>query len=235
MEKARSLPAGDYPFINALKTDDIAFICEIKKASPSKGVIAENFPYLSIAEEYEAAGVAAVSVLTEPYYFQGDDRFLKEISDAVNIPLLRKDFVVDEYMLYEAKLLGADAVLLITSILDAGTLTEYIETADSLGLSALVETHGEREIASALEAGAKIIGVNNRDLTTFDVDVGLSGRLRSLVPPGIVFVAESGIRTREDVERLKGAGVDAVLIGEALMRSKDKRAGIMSLRGIPVI
>jgi indole-3-glycerol phosphate synthase len=234
MEKARSLPVGDYPFINALKNGDIAFICEIKKASPSKGVIAEDFPYLSIAGEYEAAGAAAVSVLTEPYYFQGDDRFLKEISETVNIPLLRKDFVVDEYMLYEAKLLGADAVLLIAAILDGDILAEYIKTADSLGLSSLVETHGESEVVSALEAGARIIGVNNRDLTTFDVDVGLSERLRNLVPPGVVFVAESGIRTREDIIRLKKAGVDAVLIGETLMKSKDRKSELLSLMGVPV-
>ncbi|MCL2053577.1 MAG: indole-3-glycerol phosphate synthase TrpC [Oscillospiraceae bacterium] len=228
-EKARALPRGGFAFEKALHSDDIALICEIKKASPSKGVIAEDFPYLDIAKDYQAAGAAAISVLTEPYYFQGSDEYLREIADEVKTPLLRKDFTVDEYMIFEAKLLGASAVLLICSILDKATLSEYIKIAHSIGLSALVETHDESEVAMALEAGAKIVGVNNRNLKTFEVDITLSERLRALVPPEVIFVAESGIQTNEDVNRLRKAGVDAVLIGETIMRSKDKRAEILQL------
>jgi len=211
---------------------DISFICEIKRASPSKGIIAEDFPYLDIARDYENAGAAAISVLTEPHYFKGDDRFLREIADVVSIPLLRKDFTVDVYMIYEAKMLGASAVLLICSILDRETLAEYIRVAHNLGLSALVEVHNEGEVETALEAGARIIGVNNRDLNTFEVDTGVSIRLRKLVPAGIIFVSESGVRKAADIQTLRQNGVDAVLIGETLMRSSDKRAALASLRGI---
>ena len=214
--------AFDYPFEKALRQnlrgDDISFICEVKKASPSKGVIAEDFNYVKIAKNYEAAGAAAISVLTEPYWFKGHDSHLREIANAVKIPLLRKDFTVDEYMIYQAKALGASAVLLIAAILDKAALKEYIKIAHGIGLSALVEVHDEREIEAALNAGARIIGVNNRDLKTFEVDISLSEQLRPLVPKEVIFVAESGIKTREDVARLREVGTDAVLVGETLMR-----------------
>ena len=237
METVRSGKiADDFPFEKALRpkaprSGDIAFICEVKKASPSKGVIAEDFPYLDIAKAYEAAGAAAISVLTEPYYFKGDDRYLREIADTVAIPLLRKDFTVDPYMIYEAKVLGASAVLLICAILDKDTLAEYIGIAHSLGLSALVETHSEEEVETALAAGARIVGVNNRDLKTFEVDISLSERLRTLVPKDRLFVSESGIRSPEDIARLRGMGADAVLIGESLMKSADPKAELRRLRG----
>lgn len=221
-----------FPFEKALRADkDVAFICEAKKASPSKGVIAEDFPYLQIAKDYEAAGAAAISVLTEPFWFQGSDDYLKEIAAAVSIPVLRKDFTVDEYMIYEAKVLGASAVLLICAILDTETIRRYIGIADSLGLSALVEAHDEEEVRSALAAGARVIGVNNRDLKTFTVDIGNSARYRKLVPEEILFVSESGIRTAQDIQRLRENGTDAVLIGETLMRSEDKAAELQKLRG----
>ena len=232
MIMAHSVKVADgFPFETALRLEDIAFICEIKKASPSKGVIADDFPYLTIAIDYEAAGAAAISVLTEPFWFKGDDRYLREIADTVSLPLLRKDFTVDCYMIYEAKVLGASAVLLICSILGQETLVEYIGVAHSLGLSALVEVHDEDELKMALCAGARIIGVNNRNLKTFEVDTSNSIRLRKLVPEDIVFVSESGIRTAEDIEMLRKNGVDAVLIGEALMRSPDKKAALVELRG----
>ena len=223
--------ASGFPFERALKGNDIAFICECKKASPSKGLIAPEFPYLQIAKEYEAAGAAAISVLTEPKWFLGRDAYLREIAEEVKIPCLRKDFTVDEYMIYEAKVLGAAAVLLIVSLLDGPTLRRFIEICDGLGLSALVEAHDEAEIETALKAGARVIGVNNRNLKDFSVDTGNSGRLRSLVPKGIIFVAESGIKTAEDVAALRRAGVNAVLVGEALMTAPDKRAALDSLRG----
>jgi len=235
MEIARSGSGsigGGFPFEKALTSSgDIAFICEIKKASPSKGVIADDFPYLDIAREYESAGAAAISVLTEPYYFKGDDRYLREIAGVVSIPLLRKDFTVDDYMIYEAKILGASAVLLICSILSDDALAEYIAVAHSLGLSALVETHDEKEVDAALRAGARIIGVNNRNLKTFEVDISLSERLRKIVPPDIIFVSESGIKSPEDVSKLREIGANAVLIGEAIMRNPDKRSEILRLRG----
>jgi len=209
----------------------MACICEVKKASPSKGVIAEDFPYLDIATEYEKAGADAISVLTEPEYFKGDNRYLEEISKSVHIPVLRKDFTVDEYQLYEAKVIGADAVLLICTLLDTDMIKRYIKICDELGLSALVEAHTEEEVKSALDAGARIIGVNNRNLQTFEVDLGNSIRLRNLVPQEITFVAESGIRNAEDIQALRNAGVNAVLIGETLMRSPDKREMLNQLRG----
>ena len=231
MEIAHSVVIADFPFEEALKSNDIALICEIKKASPSKGVIAEDFSYLDIAGEYESAGAAAISVLTEPYYFKGDDRYLHEIADIVSIPLLRKDFTIDNYMIYEAKILGASAVLLICSILSSDTLAEYITVAHSLGLSALVETHDENEVEMALGAGARIIGVNNRNLKTFEVDISLSERLRKIVPPNILFVSESGIQSPEDISRLREIGANAALIGETIMRSADKCLEIARLRG----
>ena len=225
-------PDTGFPFEAALAGPDISFICECKKASPSKGLIAPDFSYLRIAREYEAAGAACISVLTEPEWFLGENRYLKEIAETVSIPCIRKDFTVDSYMIYEAKTLGASAVLLICSLLDRDTLRRYIEICDTLGLSALVEAHDEREIGDAVAAGARIIGVNNRNLKTFTVDVGNSGRLRALVPENILFVAESGIRTAEDIQSLREAGVDAVLIGETLMRSEDKKKMLDTLRGM---
>ena len=221
--------AYDFPFEKALRPEGISFICEVKKASPSKGVIAEHFPYLEIAGDYEAAGAAAISVLTEPYWFMGDDRYLREIADAVSIPLLRKDFTVDSYMIYEAKTLGADAVLLICSALEQETLAEYLGIAHELGLSALVEVHDEGELSVALDAGARLIGVNNRNLKTFDVDTGISIRLRQLAPDNVIFVSESGIRTAEDISLLRRNKVDAVLIGETLMRSTNKKTMLEAL------
>ncbi|MCL2637182.1 MAG: indole-3-glycerol phosphate synthase TrpC [Oscillospiraceae bacterium] len=222
--KAQALPVGGFRLAKALKSDDIAFICEVKKASPSKGIIAEDFDYINIAKNYEKAGAAAISVLTEPFWFKGADSYLREIADAVNIPLLRKDFTVDSYMIYEAKLLGASAVLLICAILDRETISRYIKIADSLGLCSLVEVHDEAEVEMALSAGARIIGVNNRNLKTFEVDITLSERLRKLVPSDIIFVAESGIKTREDVQRLREVGTDAVLVGETLMRGAELKS-----------
>lgn len=221
-----------FPFEKALSKKGISFICECKKASPSKGLIAEEFDYLKIAKEYEMAGASAISVLTEPKWFLGNDNYLKEIAENVNIPCLRKDFTVDEYMIYEAKLLGASAVLLICSLLDSEKLREYIELADKLGLSALVEAHDEEEIQSAINAGARIIGVNNRNLKDFTVDVHNSERLRKLVPDSCLFVAESGIKTNEDIRVLENANVNAVLIGETLMRSDNKKQMLDELRGV---
>jgi indole-3-glycerol phosphate synthase len=219
-----------FPFEDALRRQDINFICEIKKASPSKGVIAEDFPYLQIAREYEAAGAAAISVLTEPFWFMGGDHILGEIARVVSVPLLRKDFTVDAYMIYEAKLLGASAILLICAILLPAQLSEYIKEADRLGLSCLVEAHDEGEVKMALDAGARVIGVNNRDLKTFTVDTQNSVRLRGLVPKDILFVSESGIRSFEDVDLLRRNGVNAVLIGETLMRATDKKAALDEFR-----
>lgn len=220
-----------FPFKKALGGDDISFICEVKRASPSKGMIAEDFPYLEIARDYERAGASAISCLTEPFWFKGKDEYLTEIARAVNIPVLRKDFTVDEYMIYQAKTLGASAVLLICSILSKEQLAEYLEIAHSLGLSALVEAHDEDEVGTALSVGAGIIGVNNRDLRTFTVDIHNSARLRKLVPPEVLFVSESGIRTAADVAALRYNGTNAVLIGETLMRSPDKKAALAELRG----
>lgn len=221
---------GEFPFEKALAAPGMSFICEVKKASPSKGLIAPDFPYLEIAKDYEAAGAAAISVLTEPERFLGSDRYLEEIARAVSIPVLRKDFTVDEYQIYEAKLLGASAVLLICAILSDEQLKCFLETAHTLGLSALVEAHDEEEVKRAIAAGAKIIGVNNRDLKTFTVDVNNSVRLRSLIPSHTVYVSESGIKTAADVGVLYRNGTNAVLIGETLMRSADKRAELEKLR-----
>ncbi len=228
---ALGLPKRNFEFETALKGEDIGFICEVKKASPSKGIIAEDFPYVEIAKEYENAGAAAVSVLTEPEYFKGSDEYVTEISKNINIPIIRKDFTIDEYMIYQAAAAGASAVLLICSLLDTETVKRYIGICDKLGLSALVEAHDENEIKSALTAGARLIGVNNRNLKDFTVDINNCIRLRSLVPDGITFVAESGIKSAEDVENLKKAGVDAVLIGETLMRAADKKRMLDELRG----
>lgn len=221
---------GDFPFEKALKKPGISFICECKKASPSKGLIAPEFPYLEIAKQYEAAGADAISVLTEPKWFLGSDTYLKEIAAAVSIPCLRKDFTVDAYMIYETKLLGASAVLLICSILSEGQISEYLAICDSLGLSALVEAHDEAEVDRALQAGARVIGVNNRNLKDFTVDTGNSRRLRERIPRDVIFVSESGVSGPEDVEKLAEIGVDAVLVGEALMRAENKKQMLSNLR-----
>lgn len=223
-----------FPFEKVLRKPGIHYICEVKKASPSKGVIAEEFPYLKIAEEYEEAKASAISCLTEPKYFMGKKEYLKEIAEKVKIPVLRKDFTVDEYMIYEAKVLGADVVLLICAILDTETVKRYIEICDRLGLSALVEVHDEEEMNSAIKAGARIIGVNNRNLKDFTVDIRNSIRLRELAPADTLFVAESGIKTTEDIEELRKARVNGVLIGETLMRSADKKAMLQELNGGPL-
>ena len=216
-------------FLEALKKPGMSYICEVKKASPSKGLIAPDFPYLDIAKEYEQAGASAISCLTEPFYFQGADRYLQEISQAVNIPVLRKDFTVDEYMLYQAKAFGASAVLLICAILDNSQLKAFGELAQELGLDALVEAHDQWEVDRALNLGAKIVGVNNRNLHDFTVDMENSIRLRNMAPADMVFVSESGIKTAEDIRILYENQVDAVLIGETLMRSPDKKAALGAL------
>lgn len=228
--RALAMPKGSFAFEKALAKPELAFICECKKASPSKGIIAEDFPYLKIAKEYEAAGAECISVLTEPKWFLGSDAYLKEISETVSIPCLRKDFVVDSYMIYEAKLLGASAVLLICSILTSEKLGEFMELCDTLGLSALVEAHDEDEVKKALDANARVIGVNNRNLKDFTVDTENSRRLRELVPPQVLFVSESGVSTAEDIRKVKDAGADAVLIGETLMRAEDKTAKLLELK-----
>ncbi len=222
----------EFPFEAALKSEGMSFICEVKKASPSKGVIAEEFDPVAIAREYEAAGANCISVLTEPTRFLGDIQYIRDIYAEVNIPILRKDFVVDEYMIYEARANGASAVLLIVSILDKDRLKRFISLCDELGLSALVEVHDEDELRTAVGCGARIIGVNNRNLRDFSVDPTNCLRLRRLVPKEIAFVAESGIKTAEDVRTLHDEGVDAVLIGETLMRAADKKAMLDSLRSL---
>lgn len=228
---AKQEQSFSFSFEKAIAKEDISFICEVKKASPSKGIIAEDFPYLEIAKDYEKAGADCISVLTETDYFLGSDRYLSEISHAVNIPTIRKDFIIDEYMIYEAKLLGASCVLLIAALLDTDTIKEYIKICDSLGLSALVEAHDEDEVRSAIDAGARMIGVNNRNLKDFTVDIHNSGRLRRLVPRDILFVAESGIKTAQDIQTLREDGVNGVLIGETLMRSPDKAEMLAALKG----
>lgn len=228
---AFELPTGNFEFEEALSKNDISFICECKKASPSKGIIAEDFPYLQIAKDYEKAGADCISVLTEPKCFLGSDQYLKEIAQNVSLPCIRKDFTVDEYMIYEAKVLGAKAVLLICSILSEEQIRNYIKICDKLGLSALVEAHDEKEIETAINAGSRIIGVNNRNLKDFTVDTGNSRRMRELVPQNIIFVSESGVKNADDIKLLRESGVDAVLIGETLMRAVDKTAKLAELRG----
>lgn len=231
--KARGEEAGRTAFFfeQALAKQGMSFICEVKRASPSKGMIAGQFPYVEISREYEAAGADAVSVLTEPFYFKGKDEYLTAIRKEVSLPLLRKDFTVDAYMIYQAKVMGADAVLLICAILSPGQLAEYGGIARELGLSALVEAHDEREVEMALSAGAGIIGVNNRNLKDFSVDIENSVRLRRLVPENVLYVSESGMKTREDIARLEENGTDGVLIGESFMRSPDKAGLLRKLRG----
>lgn len=229
--EAEALPQVNRGFAQALKKQGLSFICEVKKASPSKGLIAKNFNPLRQAKAYEAAGAAAISCLTEPDYFLGSNVYLTEIAQNVNLPVLRKDFTVDAAQIYEAKLIGADAVLLITALLDEERLKEYLTIAQNVGLDVLTEVHDEAELETALNAGAEIIGVNNRNLRDFTVDLTTSLRLKKLVPPGITFVAESGIKTRADTAQLEAAGADAVLIGETLMKSSNVQAALKELAG----
>lgn len=219
-----------FPFERAMKQDGISFICEVKKASPSKGVIVTDFPYVQIAKEYELGGAAAISVLTEPFYFMGSDDYLYEIRRNISIPIIRKDFTIDEYMIYQAKVMGADAVLLICAILDDSELKDYFELADTLGLTALVEAHDEKEVERAVKSGARLIGVNNRDLKTFTVDINNSINLRKFVPEDRMFVSESGISSVDDITHLLENNVDGVLIGEAMMRAGESR--VDTLRGL---
>ena len=230
-EQAYALPKGDFAFEKALKKTGLSFICECKKASPSKGIIAEEFPYLQIAQEYEAAGADCISVLTEPKWFLGKNEYVKEITDSVKIPVIRKDFTVDEYMIYEAKMLGASAVLLIVAILSEEQLKKFLGICDELGLTALVETHDEEEVKTAVSIGARVIGVNNRNLKDFSVDTSLALRLREQIPKEAVYVSESGVKDAEDIRRIREAGADAVLIGETLMRAADKKQMLQTLRG----
>lgn len=231
-EQALAMKKGDFSFEKVIAEEDISFICEVKRASPSKGMIVEHFPYVQIAKDYEEAGASCISVLTEPDYFKGDKKYLKEISENVSVPLIRKDFVIDEYMIYDAKIHGASCVLLICSLLDKETMEKYIEICDNLGMSALVEAHDEEEIQKAIEAGARMIGVNNRDLKTFTVDIRNSERLRKLVPVNILFIAESGIKTNADINRLRKANVNGVLIGETFMKAENKKEMLQELRGV---
>ena len=231
-ERAAHLaPSFSLPFERALRAPDLSLICECKRASPSRGLIAADFDPVGIAREYEDAGADAISCLTEPFWFQGADKHLERVAQAVSIPVLRKDFVVDEYMIYQAKAIGADAVLLICAILGDAQLKAYIGLCEKLGLTALVEAYEPEELSRALEAGARVVGVNNRDLHSFELDFGRSIELKSMVGPDRVFVSESGIRDARDLRRLAEAGVDAVLVGEALMRRTDRRAALDELRG----
>lgn len=221
----------DFAFENALKNAGLSYICEVKKASPSKGVLVEDFEPVAIAQEYERAGASAISILTEKDYFLGEDEYLTDIRGAVGLPLLRKDFIIDPYQIEQSFQYGADAILLIVSILEAGQLREFLALADSFGMSAIVEVHDEAELQIALEAGARIIGVNNRDLKTFTVDIQNSIRLKKLAPSEVIFVAESGIKSRADIEELENNQIDAVLIGETLMKSSNKERVLDMLRG----
>ena len=229
---ALALPSDTgFPFEAALRQQDFNFICEVKKASPSKGIIAEHFPYLDIAKEYEVAGAAAISVLTEPDFFKGDKKYLQEIASTVKIPVLRKDFIIDDYQIYQAKLWGASAILLICACLDVPTLTKFRELADSLGLSSLVEAHDEHEVQMAIDCGARIIGVNNRNLKDFTVDVQNSVRLRNLVQDDVIFVSESGLETPEDIQVLRDNNIGVALMGETFMRSSNKVEKLAYLYG----
>ena len=229
---ALALPSDTgFPFEAALRQQDFNFICEVKKASPSKGIIAEHFPYLDIAKEYEVAGAAAISVLTEPDFFKGDKKYLQEIASTVKIPVLRKDFIIDEYQIYQAKVWGASAILLICACLDVPTLTKFRELADSLGLSSLVEAHDEHEVQMAIDCGARIIGVNNRNLKDFTVDVQNSVRLRNLVQDDVIFVSESGLETPEDIQVLRDNNIGVALMGETFMRSSNKVEKLAYLYG----
>ena len=232
-QEVLSLPLNEkFFFEESLKDKDFSFICEIKKASPSKGIIVEDFPYTNIAKEYEQAGATAISVLTEPNFFKGSDKILKDVADIVNIPVLRKDFIIDEYQIYQAKLIGADAILLICAILDEKILNKFLNIAKNLKLSCLVETHNEDEIKMALNSEAKIIGINNRDLKTFRVDIKTSLELQKFIPKNKILISESGIKTVQDIKILKENGFNGVLIGESIMLSKSKKQFLLKLQGM---
>lgn len=232
-KQAFALPIEqDFPFETALAASNMSFICEVKKASPSKGVIAVDFPYQTIAQSYEAAGAAALSVLTEPDFFQGENKFLSKIKQTTSIPILRKDFIVDEYQIYESKVIGADAILLIAALLETEELKRYQELAHTLGMSALVEVHSQSELKKSLSINPRIIGVNNRNLKTFEVDIQNAVLLRNQVPQNILFIAESGIKTRADISLLEEKAVNGVLIGETLMQATDKQVKLAELRGV---
>lgn len=231
-KKAESKVKGEHNFLKALSKDGLNFICEIKKASPSKGIIAEKFDYLSIAKEYEKAGASAVSVLTEPKWFLGSNEIFKEVRNVLGLPMLRKDFTVDEYQIYEAKLLGADAILIIVSITSLENIKKYLEICENMGLDALVETHNEEEIEIALEAGAKIIGVNNRNLKDFSINFDNAKKLREKVPKNIIYVVESGLKDKNDIRDIINLDANAVLIGEAIMRAENKEAFIKDLKNL---
>lgn len=228
--KAFALPKGDFCFERTLKEDGVSIISEVKKASPSKGIISKDFPYIEIAKEYEEAGASCISVLTEPKWFLGSDEIFKEVRAITRLPIIRKDFTIDPYQIYQAKVLGADAVLLICALLDTSTIKVYLKICDALGLSALVETHNEEEIASAIKAGARIIGVNNRNLKDFSVDLNTASSLQVEIPKETIFVAESGILSPEDGIKLVESGADALLIGEALMKCNDKKSFIKEIK-----
>lgn len=230
-ETNKGLNAFTFPFERVLKTGDVSFICEVKKASPSKGIIAEDFPYLEIAKAYELAGASAISVLTEPDFFLGSLTYMAEIAQAVAIPVLRKDFIIDTYQIYEAKRYGASAILLICAILEEAKLREFLALGHALGLSCLVEAHDEAEIAKALACGARVIGVNNRNLKDFTVDITNSLRLRALVPDDIIFISESGLQTAEHIAQLRQANIQGALIGESFMRAPDKSKALAELAG----
>lgn len=229
-EKAELMKGRDHRFLDALRKPGLSFICEIKKASPSKGIISESFPYLDIAKEYENAGADCISCLTEPKWFKGSDNIFRQVRARIDTPMIRKDFTVDEYQIYQAKCMEADAVLLICSILDYARLKDYLSLCKEIGLDALVEAHNEKEIESAVKADARIIGVNNRNLKDFSVDFANALKLRSMIPKGTVYVAESGVKNADDAKRIKEAGIDAVLIGEAFMRAYDKAALLREMR-----
>ena len=229
-EKAELMKGRDHRFLDALRKPGLSFICEIKKASPSKGIISESFPYLDIAKEYENAGADCVSCLTEPKWFKGSDNIFRQVRASIDTPMIRKDYTVDEYQIYQAKCMEADAVLLICSILDDARLKDYLSLCKEIGLDALVEAHNEKEIESAVKADARIIGVNNRNLKDFSVDFSNALKLRSMIPKDTVYVAESGVKNADDAKRIKEAGADAVLIGEAFMRAYDKAALLREMR-----
>ena len=230
-EKVQNLPRKDFIFKNALSGDKIKIISEIKKASPSKGLICQDFDPIKIAKEYNEAKTDCISILTEPYFFLGNNAYIKDVKKVTDIPILRKDFIIDEKQIYESKIIGADCILLICAILDEKKLKEFLNLAHKLCLSALVEAHNEDEIKTALNCNAEIIGVNNRNLKTFEVDFNNTFKLRKLVPDDIIFVCESGIKTREDIIKLEENNVNAVLIGETFMKSKNKIEEIKKLRG----
>lgn len=231
--KERALSAGKgsgYKFYEAIEKPGLSFICEVKKASPSKGIIDPVFDYLKIASEYEKAGADAISCLTEPKWFLGSDEIFCRIRSKVATPMIRKDFVVDEYQLYQARLMGADCVLLICALLDTDTISRYLKICEDLGLAALVETHDENEISSAVSAGARMIGVNNRNLKDFSVNLDNAARLRDKIPSDLLYVAESGVTSPADAALLRAAGADGLLVGEALMRAEDKASFLTSMR-----